>query len=169
MCFSSQDAIIVHRLTQICTDFLGRARHSRARRSLPAWRAEDCSPYLFLFSRFRIAAAQTRWRVTPTNECTYSRSKFGSKENHPGAFRVRRDFHAVTDHRRCGKFDFLRGQGSPGRGYRRVLGHLSGSGIFCALLPDRLRAVAASPRAAERDVGTEARGVFADVALATDE
>ena len=48
-------------------------------------------------------------------------------------------------------------------------GHLSGSGIFCALLPDRLRAVAASTRAAERDVGTKARGVFADIALATGE
>ena len=57
----------------------------------------------------------------------------------------------------------------PVAGYRCVLGHLSGSGIFCTVLPDRLRAVAASTRAAEGNVGTEARGVFAGVALAAGE
>ena len=46
-------------------------------------------------------------------------------------------------------------------------GHLSGSRIFCAVLRDRLRAVAASTRAAEGNVRTEARGVFAGIALAT--
>ena len=48
-------------------------------------------------------------------------------------------------------------------------GTLSGSGILCALLPDRLRAVAASTRAAEGNVGTKARGVFAGIALAAGE
>jgi hypothetical protein len=104
-----------------------------------------------------------------TNERTCSRSKFGSKENHPGASRARRGFHGVADHRRCDKLDLLRGENSPGRWDGRVLGTLPGSGIFCALLPDRLRAVAASTRAAERDVGTKARGVFAEIAFAAGE
>ena len=117
----------------------------------------------------QFAAEQSRWRVIPTNECTSYRSKFGSKENHPGVSRAGRSFHALADCRWCDELDLLRGQNSPDRWNGCVLGHLSGRGIFCALLYDRLRAVAASTRAAEGDVGTEARGVFAGIALPTDE
>ena len=91
-----------------------------------------------------------------TDERTCCRSKLGAEENYFGASRVGRDFGPVADHRRCDELDLLRGENSSGRGYRRVLGHLSGSGIFCALLRDRLRAIAASTRAAERNIGTKA-------------
>ena len=67
------------------------------------------------------------------------------------------------------EFDLVSGEDSPGRWDGCVLGPLSGSGIFCALLPDRLRAVAASTRAAEGNVRTKARGLFADIALAAGE
>ena len=52
-----------------------------------------------------IAAEQTRWRVILTNERTCSRSKFGSKENNPGAPRSRRGFDGVADRRRCDELD----------------------------------------------------------------
>src|SRR4029077_15374870 len=131
---------------------LGRARHSRARRSLLTRRAEDCPPYPLLSFRFRIAAAQTGSTVILTNERTCSRSKFGSKKNHPGASRARRGFHAVADRRRCDEFDLVSRQDSSGRWDDCILGTLSGGRICCVVLRDRLRAVAAGTRAAERNV-----------------
>src|SRR5262245_13238547 len=126
-------------------------------------------PYPLLSFRFGIAAAQTGSTVIFTNECTCDRSKFESKENHPGASCARRGFAALAGGRWCDEFDLISRQDSPCRWYGRLLGALSRSRISCAVLRDRLRAVATSARAAEGNVGTEARGLFAGLALATDE
>src|SRR4029453_7909071 len=119
--------------------------------------------------QFRIAAAQTRRRVILTNERKYSRSKFHSEEKHLGASRPRRGVHTVTDRRRCYELDLIGRQNSPDRRDNCVLGHLSGSRIFYALLRDCLRPIATGIGAAKRDVRAEARRIFAGITLAPGE
>jgi len=119
----------------------------------------------FPVSRIRIAAVQTRRRVILTDERTCCRSKFGFEEDRFGASRVGRGFRPVADRRRCDEFDFVGRQDPPGRGDGSVLGTLSGGRISCALLRDRLRAVAGSTRAAGGEVRAKARSLPAVIAL----
>src|SRR4029450_12550885 len=118
----------------------------------------------FVISRFRIAAVQTRRRVIATDECKCCGSKFGFEEDRFDTSRAGRDFCPVADRGRGDKFDLVSREDSPGRGDGYILGTLSGGGIFCALLRYRLRAVAASARAAERNVGAKARSLSAVIA-----
>ena len=101
-----------------------------------------------------------------SNECECCGSKFGFEENSFDTSRAGRDFHTVADRRRCHEFDFVGRQNSPDRGDGSVLGTLSDRGIFCVVLRDRLRAVAASACTAEGDVGANARSLSAVVAPA---
>ena len=136
---------------------------------LAEWRGADASEsnaLFLLFMRSSIAAEQTRRRIIPIDECACCGSKFGSTENYFGASWGGRGFHAVADRRRCDELDLVSRPDSPCRWDDCFLGTLSGGRIFCALLHNRLRAVVASTRAAEGDVGAKTRGLFTDIAFA---
>src|SRR5262245_8537265 len=182
MYFSSKDTITLHRLREIETrsspDSLAAAHRgftfyvadpisSIETRSCPDSLAAVHRGFTFCVAdphQLHCNGADSVESCT-ANERTCDRSKFESQEDHFGASHARRGFHAVTDRRRCDESDLLRGENSSARGCPGVLGHLSGSRIFCALLRDCLCPTATGTSAAERDIRAEARSVFAGITL----
>src|SRR3954451_13229359 len=115
MHFSSRDTMgfILHRSTQICRDSVGLALPCQSLPPSPACRGLPGLPRPI--SRFRIAGERRLRTVILRNEHIYSRSKFGSEENHFGASRIGRDFHAVADRRRWDEFNLVSREDSPAR------------------------------------------------------